>query len=52
MTVPNGLKEAAPPDGSYVIADGPAVVMGKKVTFSRGADGVPVMMIEGFAPAT
>jgi beta-lactamase class C len=38
------------PDGSYIVADGPGVMMGKKVNFSKGANGVPVMTIEGFKP--
>ncbi len=37
-------------DGGYVVADGPSVVMGKKVTFSSGDNGVPMMTIEGFEP--
>ena len=37
-------------DGGYVVADGPAVIVGQPVAFATGADGVPVMTIRGFAP--
>jgi beta-lactamase class C len=38
------------PDGTYVIADGPDVVLEQQVTFDVDADGVPVMTIQGFNP--
>lgn len=38
--------------GGYVVADGPTVVLGRKVTFACDANGVPVMTIEGFEPVT
>jgi CubicO group peptidase (beta-lactamase class C family) len=38
------------PDGTYVVASGPDVVRAQPVAFATGADGVPVMTIQGFAP--
>src|SRR5215212_3988243 len=37
-------------DGTYVVADGPDVVLEQPVTFEVDADGVPVMTIQGFPP--
>ncbi len=37
-------------DGGCIVADGPAVVSGKRVSFTVGPDSRPVMMIEGFDP--
>ncbi|MFF7177980.1 serine hydrolase [Streptomyces sp. NPDC008121] len=36
---------------TYLITGGPSVVLGKKVTFKKGANSMPVMTIEGFEPA-
>ena len=38
------------PDGTYVIADGPDVVLEQAVTLELDTDGVPVMTIMGFPP--
>jgi CubicO group peptidase (beta-lactamase class C family) len=38
------------PDGTYVVGDGPAAVLGKTVTFAPDASGVPTMTIDGFDP--
>ncbi len=38
------------PDGTYVIADGPDVVLEQPVTFNRDSDGLPIMTIQGFTP--
>ena len=38
------------PDGTYVVADGPVVVVEKTVGFAVGADAVRTMGIEGFDP--
>ena len=38
------------PDGGYVVASGPDVVLEQPVTFAIGAGGVPVMTIQGFPP--
>ena len=38
------------PDGSYVVADGPDVVLEKTVTFAPDPNGVPTMTIAGFNP--
>jgi hypothetical protein len=38
------------PDGTYVVADGPDVVLEKTVTFAPDAKGVPTMTIAGFDP--
>ncbi len=37
-------------DGGYIVADGPAVVLGKRVSFATDQDGQWVMTIEGFDP--
>ena len=37
-------------DGRYIVADGPAVVQGKAVTFATGQDGLRTMTIEDFDP--
>ena len=38
------------PDGGFVVASGPDVVLEQPVTFAAGADGVPAMTIQGFPP--
>ena len=38
------------PDGNYVVADGPNIVLEKTVTFGNDAAGTPTMTIEGFNP--
>ena len=38
------------PDGSYVVADGPDVVLEQPVTFNIDPNGLPVMAIQGFSP--
>ena len=38
------------PDGSYVVAGGPEILLEQRVTFMEGADGAPVMTITGFEP--
>jgi CubicO group peptidase (beta-lactamase class C family) len=40
----------AVPDGTYVVADGPAAVLAKTVTFTTSASGVRTMTIGGFGP--
>jgi hypothetical protein len=37
--------------GGYVVADGPAMVQGKSVTFASAADGSRMLKIDGFEPA-
>ena len=37
-------------DGGYIVADGPAVVSGKRVSFAVRPDSQPVLTIEGFDP--
>ena len=37
-------------DGSYVVADGPEVILEQRVTFAADKSGVPVMTIAGCAP--
>jgi hypothetical protein len=38
------------PEVTYVVADGPDVVLEKTVAFATGADGVRTMAIDGFDP--
>jgi hypothetical protein len=37
-------------DGGYIVADGPGVVSGKRVSFAVGSDSRPVLTIEDFDP--
>lgn len=46
-----GMPLLALPDGSYVVASGPDVVLGQRVSFDVDADTIPVMTVEGFRPA-
>jgi CubicO group peptidase (beta-lactamase class C family) len=39
------------PDETYVVAAGPDVVLGQRVSFAVDADTIPVMTIAGFRPA-
>jgi hypothetical protein len=38
------------PDGTYVIASGPDVVLQQRVSFDADTNGVPIMTITGFDP--
>ncbi len=39
-------------NGGYIVADGPAAVSGKRVSFAIGTDGRPVLSIEDFDPVS
>lgn len=40
----------AMPDGSYIVTDGPGIMLGQTVTFARDVRDVPTMTITGFEP--